>query len=78
MATVAELRQILKEDSNGKNLYDHLTETLMKVRYHVDSMKYIIKLFVVLFIARDFVHYVVIFVCLFVIVRNIVFSCLKR
>jgi hypothetical protein len=32
MATVAELRQILKEDSNGKNLYDHLTETLMKVK----------------------------------------------
>ena len=36
MATVAELRQILKEDSNGKNLYDHLTETLMKVRHYLD------------------------------------------
>lgn len=31
MASVAELRQILKEDSSGKNLYDHLTETLMKI-----------------------------------------------
>ena len=31
MASLAELRQILKEDKNGKNLYDHLTETLMKV-----------------------------------------------
>eukprot|EP01038_Epipyxis_sp_PR26KG_P008949 gene8949-12066_t len=31
MATTAELRQILKEDASGKNLYDHLTEVLMKV-----------------------------------------------
>lgn len=31
MASVADLRQILKEDSAGKNLYDHLTETLMKI-----------------------------------------------
>lgn len=31
MASVAELRQILKEDTAGKNLYDHLTETLMKL-----------------------------------------------
>jgi Radial spokehead-like protein len=31
MATAAELRQILKEDSTGKNLYEHLTETLMKI-----------------------------------------------
>lgn len=31
MATAAELRQILKEDATGKNLYDHLTETLMKI-----------------------------------------------
>jgi hypothetical protein len=31
MATVEELRQILKEDAGGKNLYDHLTETLMKI-----------------------------------------------
>lgn len=31
MATAAELRQILKEDSNGQNLYDHLTQTLMKI-----------------------------------------------
>lgn len=31
MATVDELRQILKEDLGGNNLYDHLTETLMKV-----------------------------------------------
>jgi hypothetical protein len=31
MATSAELRQILKEDGSGKNLYDHLTETLMKI-----------------------------------------------
>lgn len=31
MATAAELRQILKEDSAGNNLYDHLTETLMKI-----------------------------------------------
>lgn len=30
-ASVADLRQILKEDSSGKNLYDHLTETLMKI-----------------------------------------------
>lgn len=31
MATTAELRQILKEDCEGKNLYDHLTETLMRI-----------------------------------------------
>lgn len=31
MATAAELRQLLKEDAGGKNLYDHLTETLMKI-----------------------------------------------
>jgi len=31
MATANELRQILKEDSTGKNLYDHLTETLMRI-----------------------------------------------
>jgi len=31
MATAHELRQILKEDAGGKNLYDHLTETLMKI-----------------------------------------------
>lgn len=31
MASLAELRQILKQDQAGKNLYDHLTETLMKV-----------------------------------------------
>ena len=31
MATASELRQILKEDASGKNVYDHLTETLMKI-----------------------------------------------
>jgi hypothetical protein len=31
MTTAAELRNILKEDASGKNLYDHLTETLMKI-----------------------------------------------
>jgi hypothetical protein len=31
MTSVAELRQLLKEDVKGKNLYDHLTETLMKI-----------------------------------------------
>lgn len=31
MASLAELRQILKQDQDGKNLYDHLVETLMKV-----------------------------------------------
>jgi len=31
MATAAELRQILKEDANGQNLYDHLTQTLMRI-----------------------------------------------
>lgn len=31
MATAAELKHILKQDSAGKNLYDHLTETLMKI-----------------------------------------------
>jgi hypothetical protein len=31
MATAAELRQILKQDAAGKNLYDHLTETLLKI-----------------------------------------------
>lgn len=31
MATANELRQILKEDASGKNLYEHLTETLMKI-----------------------------------------------
>lgn len=31
MASAAELRQILKEDQNGQNLYDHLTQTLMQI-----------------------------------------------
>lgn len=31
MSTAAELRQILKEDASGKDLYEHLTEVLMKV-----------------------------------------------
>lgn len=31
MSSNAELRQLLKEDATGKNLYDHLTETLMKI-----------------------------------------------
>lgn len=31
MASAAELRQILKQDADGKNLYEHLTETLMKI-----------------------------------------------
>ncbi len=31
MATASELRQLLKEDAAGKNLYDHLTETLMRI-----------------------------------------------
>jgi radial spoke head protein 4A len=31
MSSTAELRQILKQDANGRNLYDHLTETLMKI-----------------------------------------------
>jgi hypothetical protein len=31
MATPAELRQLLKEDANGQNLYDHLVQTLMKI-----------------------------------------------
>ena len=31
MSSVEELKQLLKEDGAGKNLYDHLTETLMKI-----------------------------------------------
>jgi radial spoke head protein 4A len=31
MASANELRQLLKEDESGKNLYSHLTETLMKL-----------------------------------------------
>lgn len=31
MSSAAELRQILKEDANGQNLYDHLTQTLMQI-----------------------------------------------
>jgi hypothetical protein len=31
MASAAELRQILKQDADGKNLYAHLTETVMKI-----------------------------------------------
>ncbi len=31
MATVAELRQLLKEDANGQNLYEHLTQVLMRI-----------------------------------------------
>lgn len=31
MATAAELRQILSEDPSGKDLYGHLTETLMRI-----------------------------------------------
>ena len=31
MASLNELRQILKQDVAGKNLYDHLVETIMKV-----------------------------------------------
>jgi radial spoke head protein 4A len=29
--SLAEARALLKEDKNGRNLYDHLTETLMKI-----------------------------------------------
>ncbi len=31
MSSLQELRQVLKEDSSGRNLYDHLTEVLMKL-----------------------------------------------
>lgn len=31
MSSVAELRQILKEDGSGRDLYGHLVETLMKI-----------------------------------------------
>eukprot|EP01036_Dinobryon_divergens_P007474 gene7474-9966_t len=31
MASLTELRQLLKQDADGKNLYEHLTETLMKI-----------------------------------------------
>ena len=31
MSTADALRQMLKEDKCGKNLYSHLTETLMKI-----------------------------------------------
>jgi radial spoke head protein 4A len=31
MASISELRQILKQDQSGNNLYDHLTETIMKI-----------------------------------------------
>jgi len=31
MASIEELSQILKSDSNGDNLYDHLTETLLEL-----------------------------------------------
>jgi radial spoke head protein 4A len=31
MASISELRQILKQDQSGKNLYDHMTETVMKI-----------------------------------------------
>jgi len=31
MASASELKQLLKEDASGRNLYDHLTETLMKL-----------------------------------------------
>jgi len=29
MSTAAELRQLLKTDGNGKDLYEHLTEVIM-------------------------------------------------
>ena len=31
MSSLQELRQVLKEDASGRNLYDHLTEVLMKL-----------------------------------------------
>jgi len=31
MASVSELRQLLKQDGDGNNLYEHLTQTLMKI-----------------------------------------------
>lgn len=31
MSSTTELRQILKEDADGRNLYEHLTQTLMKI-----------------------------------------------
>ena len=31
MSTAAELRQILREDASGKDIYEHLTEVLMKI-----------------------------------------------
>lgn len=40
MATTVELRQLLKQDANGKNLYEHLTETLMKIMLDRPSNAY--------------------------------------
>jgi len=40
MASTNELRQLLKEDGTGKNLYDHLTETLMKLMLDQPSNAY--------------------------------------
>jgi hypothetical protein len=31
MSSTAELRQILKEDANGHNLYDHLVQVLVRL-----------------------------------------------
>lgn len=38
MATAQELRQLLKEDAGGRNLYEHLTETLMRVVLEVSLL----------------------------------------
>lgn len=40
MATAQELRQLLKEDAGGRNLYEHLTETLMRVVLEVLLLSY--------------------------------------
>ena len=31
MTSTSELRQILKEDANGQNLYDHLVQTFLRI-----------------------------------------------
>jgi len=40
MASANELKQLLKEDQSGKNLYDHLTETLMKLMLDAPANAY--------------------------------------
>jgi len=48
MATAQELRQLLKEDAGGRNLYEHLTETLMRIVLEVLIIYNLLKIIIII------------------------------